>query len=222
MKTELGEGCVQRSEADARTVPRAMTPPPPEGASPGPNVLADGVLAGRPGALEHWYRAEHPPVWRLCLGLLTDRTEADDAAQDAMLHLHDRLGSWDRTRSWESWRNTVVLNLCRDRLRRISARARAEGRAAARASEVAGSVVGAGLEQVEARELVVRTLRRLNEREREAVVLHDLEGRSTAEVALAMGISPGSVRSLLTLGRRRLRALLAPHAESADEGELDA
>jgi len=178
-----------------------------------PDDLAQAVLDGEPRALERWYRAEHPPVWRLCLGFLADRAEADDVAQDAMLHLHDRLERWDRTRPFETWRNSVVLNFCRDRRRRAEARERAERSALEHALPARLPEPGAALEQGELAELVTRGLSALTEREREAFVLHDLEGRPADEVARTMDIAQGSVRALLTLARRRLRNLLAPRLE---------
>jgi DNA-directed RNA polymerase specialized sigma24 family protein len=56
------------------------------------------IRAGDAEALARWYRAEHPAVWRLCLGFLAERAEADDAAQDAMLKLLDTLDRYDPRR----------------------------------------------------------------------------------------------------------------------------
>ena len=175
--------------------------------------LAQAVLSGERGALERWYEVEHARVWRLCLGFLANREEADDVAQDAMLHLHDNLARWDQKRPWDTWRNTVVLNLCRDRRRRSAARSRAESKAA---QERLPQTLPHPIHELERREisaLVTDCSICLSEREREAFVLHDLEGRATEEVAAAMDIAAGSVRALLTLARRRLRNLLAPKLE---------
>ncbi len=191
---------------------------PPSRAGPAAAEVIEAVLAGQPRALERWYEAEHPAVWRLCLGLLADRAEADDVAQDAMLHLHDRLDRWDRTRPWETWRNAVVLNLCRDRERRARARQHAEAQAAELRLPSVLPDPAVGLERTESATLLATSLSALSEREREAFVLHELEGRPTAEVAAAMEIEEGSVRSLLTLARRRLRNLLAPRLERASPG----
>ena len=107
----------------------AMTAPRPT-ADRRPEALALAVRARDPEALDAWFRAEHPRVWRICFGLLADAAEADDLAQDAMLHLHDHLDAWDSERPYGTWRNAVVANLCRDRLRRLAARRTAERAAA--------------------------------------------------------------------------------------------
>lgn len=177
---------------------------------PATRRLVRRVLDEVPEAIDAWFRREHPPVYRLCFGFLAHAADAEDAAQDAMLQLLDKLPSWDPTRSWTSWRNRVVVNLCRDRLRRASARTRAED--GARAQRPSATVLdpAARLRAAEAEELLREGLELLSPREREAFCLRDLEGGTTEEVAEAMGVGPTTVRSLLTLARRRLRARLAP------------
>ncbi len=176
------------------------------------------MLAGDGEAMARLFRLEHPVVWRLCLGLLAERSEADDAAQDAMLHLFDQLSRFDTRRSWATWRNTVVLNHCRDRLRRSSARARAERDAAASVLPATLPHPTAVAEQHELAALITASLRHLSPREREIFVLHDLQGERTSEVAAALAITESTVRVLLMTARRRLRELLAPRLALNDGG----
>ncbi|TAJ02572.1 MAG: RNA polymerase sigma factor [Planctomycetota bacterium] len=177
--------------------------------------LVPDVLRGDARAFEAWFRAEHPAVWRLCLGFLADSTRADDCAQDAMLHLHDHLSDWDPTRSWEAWRNTVVLNLCRDAERSEQRRRRAHERLQLERArgDAHEPPAHASLEQTERRALIVASLAALSPREREAFVLCELEERPTEEVAAAMQIGASSVRSLVALARRRLGSQLALRTE---------
>ena len=177
------------------------------------------IRGGDAEALARWYRAEHPAVWRLCLGFLAGRAEADDAAQDAMLRLLDTLDRYDARRPWAVWRNSVVLNHCRDRMRREQARARAEATAARDAFPPALPHPADEAARGELQELVTASLRRLTSREREVFVLHDLEGGSTADVASALAIAESTVRVLLATARRRLRELLAPRLAGGSFGE---
>lgn len=170
--------------------------------------LVRAVLEGEPEAFDRWFRAEHPAVWRLALGFLADSAEAEDLAQDAMLKLHDKLEDWDPRRSWAGFRNTLVLNLCRDRLRRVDARRRAEERAGEQRLPATLSDPAELAASGELRGVIEAALGRLPEREREAFVLRELEGLETSEVARLLAIGESSVRSLLTLARRRLRDLL--------------
>ena len=160
--------------------------------------------------MDGWYRREHPGVFRLCFGFLADYAEAEDLAQDAMLRLLDRLPRWDPQRPYSAWRNTVVLNLCRDHLRSRKVRRRAEQQLAELPARPAGPAPEQAATQAEIRDALHAALGALPPREREAFVLRDLEGQETADAAAAMGVAESSVRSLLTLARRRLRRILEP------------
>lgn len=181
---------------------------PPSGTPPA-DEAARRAREGDADAIAELCRLEFPVIHRLCLGFLADPADADDLAQDAMVRLLDRLPRWDPARPLAAWRNTVVLNLCRDHLRSQRRRHLAWERLRLLPPPGARGPVEA-LEQAELRGFLASSLAQLPPREREAFVLHDLEGLSTAEAAATMDIQEASVRSLLTLARRRLRRLLAP------------
>jgi RNA polymerase sigma-70 factor (ECF subfamily) len=182
---------------------------------PGAESQISGILRGEASAVDAWYRQEHPQVYRLCFGFLAGASEAEDIAQDAMLHLLDRLDRWDRQRPYRAWRNTVVLNLCRDRLRRNTARRSAEQAAAEHVLSKQLPRPEEEAQRNEVQEILAESLSRLTDREREVFVLRDLEGLSTAESARAMEVAEGTVRSILTLARRRLRNLLGERLTGA-------
>ena len=172
-------------------------------------ALARAVRDGAAGALGSWYEHEWPVVYRLAFGLLAEANAAEDLAQDAMLHLSDRLDRWDAQRSYTAWRNRVVLNLGRDRLRRRDARRAAERQAADLAPGPLPDPTDPTRSD-EIRAALCTALRSLPDREREAFVLIDLEGVDASSAASAMGVGRSTVRSLVSLARRRLRDLLAP------------
>jgi RNA polymerase sigma factor (sigma-70 family) len=189
---------------------------PPSGAGGGlggdPGELLRAVQAGAPEAVDAWFRAEHPEVYRLCFGFLAHAAEAEDVAQETMCHLLDSLGTRDPARPYRAWRTTVVLNRCRDRLRRVERRRAAEaGAASARAESGSAGWLpdpADALQRSEVAATLALALRALPPREREAFVLRDLEGLDTPEAARALAITESSVRSLVALARRRLRELL--------------
>ena len=174
-----------------------------------PRNLIFGVLGQDPEAIDAWFRSEHPAVYRLCFGFLAHAAEAEDVAQDAMLQLLDKLHTWDSTRPFATWRDTLVLNLCRDRLRRNEARGRVLRRSAEGQAARSTPDAQQGLEQAEVQRVMRESLAELTPREREVFVLRDLEGQSSAQAAELLSITQSSVRSLLTLARRRLRGILA-------------
>lgn len=185
------------------------------------SALIPRILARDPQALELFYKREHPVVYRLCFGFLADPGAAEDLAHDALHRLIDGIGSFDRSRPYAAWRNTLVLNLCRDRKRSDDARSRAENRAAypSHAADPHRHADPATLAaDAEIRQLLTEALSLLTVREREVFVLRDLEGVESTEAAAMLGITEGTVRSLLCLARRRLRDALGDRlAVATDE-----
>ncbi len=182
----------------------------------------DVVLRARLGdaqAMDSWLRRDHPSVFRICLGFLGDYAAAEDLAQEAMVKLMDRLDSWNASKSFRAWRNTVVANLCRDRLR-IRKHATFEPLNSTREQRTpAHSGPNRDAESNELKVILIDALGNLSPREREVFVLRDLEGIPTAEVAITLAVTESSVRSILTLARRRLRDLLSRRLD-LDEGKL--
>jgi len=198
-------------------MPRPTPLPQRPEASPWPR-LARGIASGDAAALGDWYQLEWPAIFRLCFGLIADHAAAEDAAQDAMLRVSDRIDTWNKARPYLAWRTTVVLNLTRDHLRRHKTRQYHELRRQPTSTLSSVPDPADAAARGELQEAVESVLANLPEREREAFVLCDLEELST-EHAAAMQIKPASVRSILSLARRRLRGLLPAFVpESSLEG----
>lgn len=170
-------------------------------------------------AAEDFFRRERPVVYRLCFGFLLDAAEAEDAAQDALLKLHDSLAGFDPARSWESWRNSVVLNHCRDRCRKARVRRIAETKSALPSVNEIDPSPGPdrAYAAAESIERLRGALAALSVREREVFILRDLEGQDSREVAAVLDITEGTVRSLSCLARKRLRELLADVVLGAED-----
>jgi RNA polymerase sigma factor (sigma-70 family) len=179
--------------------------------------LAAAASRGDAAAIDRWYRADYAAVFRIALGFLAHPADAEDVAGDAMVKILDELARWDTRRPYAVWRSAIVCNLCRDRLRRRATRERAESQAIQGTLPARLPRPEEGVEQGELRALIAAALAALPEREREVFVLRDLEAVDTADCAAALGIGESSVRSLLSLARRRLRDLLAPRLAGAGE-----
>ncbi|PYQ23157.1 MAG: RNA polymerase subunit sigma, partial [Acidobacteria bacterium] len=124
-------------------------------------------------------------VLRTGLRLLGRLDLAQDAAQEAFLRLHRHLSRFDASRELGPWLYRIVVNVCRD-LSRRQRWPRLLGLEEARELRSPDSDEAALQEAVarnEQRRLVQAALRALSPREREAIVLRDLEGLSTSEVA---------------------------------------
>ena len=117
------------------------------------------------------------------------------------------------------WLYGIATNLLAKHHRREARRLRAVARLAARrlpADDVADSVT-AGVDASARWQLVADAVTALPRPERDALVLHVWEGLSYDEVALALDIPIGTVRSRINRARGRLRELTAP--SGGEEGE---
>lgn len=161
-----------------------------------------GSRAGRAVRLESLLDAFERPVLRLCYRLLGNLPDAEDAAQEVFLRAYRNLGMLSGIPDPLPWLYRVAVNLCRDRHRRarpslgLDQVPELQARAASPEDEAA---------RAERKQIIVDGLAVLPEREREAVVLRELEGLETRQVAAIMEIAEESVRSLCSLGRAKLR-----------------
>ena len=146
-------------------------------------------------------------VLRTALRLLGRLDLAQDAAQDAFLRLHRHLGRFDESRELGPWLYRVVVNVCRDVARRgHGARLVALSDAASLANPSDGAREREdAVTRDEQRRLVQAALLTLPAREREAIVLRDIEGLSSEDVARILGTSAGTVRSQVSAARLKIK-----------------
>jgi RNA polymerase sigma factor (sigma-70 family) len=141
--------------------------------------------------------------------MLSDRVEAEDVAQDAMMRLWKIAPDWrDGEAQISTWLYRVVANLCTDRLRK---RTRSGAVGIDQVAEPADPTPGAPEQiQTNARMAALSdALAQLPERQAQAVALRHLDGLANPEIAEIMDISVRSVESLTARGKRALASLLA-------------
>ena len=157
-----------------------------------------------------------PLAHRLAVRLMGAGAEAEDVAQEAMLRLWRAAPTWRAGEALIStWLYRVTANLCTDRRRRKRAQTWPEGfdPADERPSPEARLQAAARSERLQA------AIARLPDRQRIAMVLRHFEERGNAEIADVLEISVEAVESLLSRGKRALKAALA--AEAATLGYED-
>lgn len=178
--------------------------------------LVKRVGAGDPAAVQAMVARKLPRMLSLAQRMLGDAAEAEDVAQEAMLRAWKQAPRWTPGQArFDTWLHRVALNLCYDRLRRRR--------------EIATDVIpdhiddgpapDRGLLASETGAQVQAALSRLPPRQREAIVLCHYQELGNIEAAALMEISVEALESLLSRGRRALRAALA---DLAPQGVLKA
>jgi RNA polymerase sigma-70 factor (ECF subfamily) len=166
--------------------------------------MESGILAmtARAESFELLLARHQATVLRTAQRLLGCREDAEDAAQEVFLRLHRHWTSIRLEDGVSSWLYRTTLNVCFDALRKRRPTVDVELEQAVEPDQFRA------LEQDERRALLSRALLKLPEKERAAVVLREIEGLETREVAAILGSSEETVRSQVSTGRARLKRIL--------------
>lgn len=81
-------------------------------------ALIQQVQAGDQEAYAELVGCYQKPVYHLCLRMLGDAGDAEDAAQETFLRAYLQLATYDATRSFKTWLMAIASHYCIDRLRR--------------------------------------------------------------------------------------------------------
>jgi RNA polymerase sigma factor (sigma-70 family) len=150
-----------------------------------------GALVARHAAALHTY------LTRLC----GDAAEAEDLAQESWIRIVRAAGMFDPARRFRGWAFGIATNVARDRYRRVRARGGFHAQLPASAA-AAGGAEGRSIARLDLR----GRLAELPERLRQALLLRYYEGLSEPEIANALGIARGTVKSRLHAAVAALRA----------------
>ena len=167
--------------------------------------------AGDLAAFESLMRQHERLVLVTALRLLGKLEDAQDASQEVFLRLYRNLGKIDAVENVPGWLYRVTVNVCHDMARRRPASVAVDDM-----PELAdtGADPQQSATQAERRRALAMSLRFLSEKERAAMVLRDLEGLSTGEVARALGSSEATVRSQISKARIKVRAFMERYFRS--------
>lgn len=176
------------------------------------------MLFSRRGLRERFERQAEkvfPSVMGTALRLTRSREEAEDLTQEAMIRAYEAFDRFDGT-NFKAWMLRIVTNLYINRYRQ-----KQRGPSIGSIDEHAGLEPMADVGEIPDRIVfdplvgaeIEEALGQVPEDFRMAVILSDIEGLTYQEIADAVGIPIGTVRSRLARGRAILRDLLREYAE---------
>ena len=171
--------------------------------------LLSKVRAGDPEAWGELYRLYAPAIFRFCRRALPAREDAEDATTEVFMKVRQKLGTYDASRPFTAWLYKVASNHCWDMLRRRRIRQDLE----------TGDLETLPLEHPDPSQIerlqaehtskeVSKSLAKLPDRARMALVLRYYADMSYDEIADTLGVRRAFVGVLLLRARHQLREVL--------------
>lgn len=173
--------------------------------NPTDEQLMSRFCRGEDSALEALFDRHAPAVQTFLARMVGDAAQAEDLLQMTFLSVVRSRGRYDEGTPFLPWLMTIAANAARSALRRRKhANAYLEDARASSPRTVAPVETDPS-----ARRELLAALNALPAQQREAVVLHKVQGWSFEEIATALGITSGAARIRAHRGYDKLRELLA-------------
>ena len=170
--------------------------------------LVDRLRRGDPRAFEALVIAYQHRVFGVALRMLRNRAEAEEVAQEVFLRVHRAIDEFRGEAKLSTWLYTIASRLCLNRLASGERHAPREGEETLERLASGDADPADELERSELETALHRAIGELPEERRIVVVLRDVEGLSYEEIAQALGLELGTVRSRLHRARMDLKEKL--------------
>ena len=186
-------------------------------------LLIERAAAGDTVAFEQIMIQAQQRVMAVTWRMLGNEADARDASQEVFLRVYKYLKRFRQDQDFFAWLYGITVNVCRDFLKErqhhgnrfVSLSEGAEGahfEITAEHADAESIVV-----QAQQRELIAKAIALLPFKERASIVLRDMEGCSTEEVAQIMKSSATTVRSQISSARKKIRAYCQKQLRRSEE-----
>lgn len=159
-------------------------------------------------AWEALVRAHQSSVYAVTRHYLRDAEEARDVAQDIFVRLYERLDSFAGGDTFKAWLLRMARNACIDRLRRLKARPPATDVPVENVTLASDDDPERNAEGEARDRLLRRAVAELSEKNREVLLLKEIQGLKLEEVANLLGLPLGTVKSRSSRARLELASTL--------------
>jgi len=162
-------------------------------------------------AFESLVRRHQSRVFAVAGGILRNREDVEDIAQQVFLKAYFSLIRFDQRAAFSTWLYKITVNECWDLLRKRKVRplvlevdlSEEQARQYQAAEEVVDGRLDAS-ERLAARERVEQLLECLEERDRSMLVLKEVQGFSVEEIAEVLELNANTVKVRLFRARQRI------------------
>ncbi len=182
--------------------------------------LVERCQQGELSAFSELFEIQETAVYRLALTILQNEQDAEDAVQDVFLRIFEQIKQYRRQSSFKTWLTAIVVNSCRDKLRRRKVR-RALSLDWLRGQASHHNVPAEVDQRQQSQKLWSLINSHLDDKHRMPLILHYHERLPCAEVADILGIRISTVYSRLNTARHQLREQLQAEAAPSTLKEVN-
>lgn len=177
--------------------------------------LIRAAQSGDRDALITLLREIEQHVYKTAYYILNNEQDAHDAAQEALIRIYTKIGSYEEKAQFKTWVQRIVTNICIDKFRRAKPTVSIEEH----------EMVFQGRQNVEHEVLsgylaedIQQAINQLPEHHRSVVVLRYLQDFSYNEIAESMNLPLNTVKSYLYRARQQLQVLLQDYQKGGVTG----
>ena len=184
-------------------------------------VVIKRCLGGDASAWEEIVRMHNRRIYNICYRFTGSQDDAEDLTQEVFIRIYKTLKSYDLERgAFTTWITTMTRNLLVDHFRKSKQDRVTDSMDASPSADEDAPTLGEHIQDEKPRpdetvatkqtqKMVQMALQKLSPELREAVILRDLQDMDYREIADALKVPEGTVKSRINRGRTELARLLS-------------
>lgn len=183
------------------------------------------AASGDSAAFEQIMIQSQQRVMAMAWRMLGNEADARDASQEVFLRVYKYLGRFKQDQDFFAWLYTITVNVCRDIAKKRQQNSDRFTSLAAGADEGSLAVPAEqedaeqALIHTQRRELIAKAMATLPDKERASIVLRDIEGLTTDEVARILKSSSTTVRSQISSARKKIKIYCEQYLRRKERGQ---
>lgn len=164
-----------------------------------------------PEACSELFSRYNRKIFNTAYRILGEEASAEDALQETLINVFRGISSFRGDSKISTWISRITINVCLGMLRRTKGRQQVDldddltRRLPAEPTPFTDPLASASLAELSSR--VRETFRRMSDKQRDVVRLHDMEGNTIQEIAEILDCPAGTVKSRLFYGRQEFRGI---------------
>ena len=180
----------------------------------GERAVPNGLLSERAQELDIVVSRHLPMFYKRAFRFLGNMPDAEDAVQDALLSAYKHLGQFRGRAQLSTWLTTIVTNAALMKLRRRDSYLSLDEEQGEDGLTFSERLLDSKpspeelCSAAEARDQLVEGVRQLSPKLRRTLQLRDIEGLTTKEAALVLGVPHGTVKAQLARARVKLAGIM--------------